>query len=95
MGRLAAVLTVLLVLSSLYLVRVSYDERRLYTERDRAQQQQRRLEAELGRLKALAQAQATPLRVERVAREKLGMAVASPSGTAYVQAQGPVREATP
>jgi cell division protein FtsL len=88
MIKLALVLLVALVLSSMHLVRVSYDERRLYAERDKAQQAQKRLEAEWGRLKAQAQAQATPLRVERVAREKLGMAAANPAATAFVL--GPV-----
>ena len=84
MGRLAGLLLGLLVLSSLYLVRVSYEERRLYRELDKAQEEARRLGAEHGRLTAQAQAQATPLRVERVAREKFDMRMATPSVTAYV-----------
>jgi cell division protein FtsL len=88
MGRLAVVLLALLMLSSLYLVRVSYEERRLYSELDKAQEESRRLESEFTRLKAQAQAQATPLRVERVAREKLDMRLATPAVTQYVSPQG-------
>ncbi len=88
MGRLAAVLLALLMISSLYLVRVSYEERRLFSELDKAQEESRRLESEFTRLKAQAQAQATPLRVERLAREKLEMRLATPAVTQYVSPTG-------
>jgi cell division protein FtsL len=84
MGRLAMALLGLLVLSSLYLVRVSYEERRLFHQLDKAQEESRRLQAEFERLKAQSQAQATPLRVERVARESLDMRMATPAMMQYV-----------
>ncbi len=72
-ARLLVVLVLALMGSSLLLVRTSYESRRLFAELDRARAEQRRLEAEFKRLDAEAQAQATHLRVEKVAREKLRM----------------------
>jgi cell division protein FtsL len=84
MTRLNVLLMLALVLSSIYLVRVSYDARRLFAELDRAQNEERALESEHERLKTDKQAQATPLRVERVARDRLAMRSATPAVTEYV-----------
>ena len=84
MTRLNMLLFVALLLSSLYLVRVSYDARRLFAELDKAQNEERTLDTENERLKAERQAQATPLRVEKTAREKLAMRNATPAVTQYV-----------
>jgi cell division protein FtsL len=84
MTRLTFVLLAALIASSLYLVRVSYDARRLYAALDVAQGDARKLEIEHERLKSEKQSQATPLRVERVAREKLAMRTATPAVTEYV-----------
>lgn len=84
MTRVNIVLLVMLLASGLYLVRVSYDSRRLFTELDRAQSEQRQLDTEFERLKAEKQSQATPLRVEKTAREKLQMRSATPAITQYV-----------
>ncbi len=84
MTRINLLLLVILLVSSVYLVRVSYDSRRLFTELDRAQSEERRLDTEHERLKAEQQSQATPLRVEKAARDKLGMRTATPAITQYV-----------
>jgi cell division protein FtsL len=84
MTRLNVILLVALVLSSVYLVRVSYDSRRLFAQLDRAQSEARQLEIEHERLVAEKQSQATPLRVEKVARERLAMRNATPAVTQYV-----------
>jgi len=84
MTRLNLVLLVALIGSCLYLVRVSYDARRLYTALDVAQGEARKLDIEHERLKSEKQSQATPLRVERVARDKLAMRTATPAVTEYV-----------
>ena len=84
MTRLNVILLVALVLSSVYLVRVSYDSRRLFAQLDRAQSEARQLEIEHERLIAEKQSQATPLRVEKVARERLAMRNATPAVTQYV-----------
>ena len=84
MTRLNVLLLIALVFSSLYLVRVSYDARRLFSELDRAQSEERLLDSEHERLKTDKQSQATPLRVERTARERLAMRNATPAVTQYV-----------
>jgi len=84
MTRVNVVLLIMLLASGLYLVRVSYDARRLFAELDKAQGEERQLDTDFERLKAEKQSQATPLRVERTAREKLGMRTASPAITQYV-----------
>jgi cell division protein FtsL len=84
MTRLNVVLFIALLLRSVYLVRVSYDARRLFAELDKSQSEERALESEHERLKADLRAQATPLRVEKAARERLAMRNATPAVTVYV-----------
>ena len=84
MTRLNVVLLVMLIASSIYLVRVSYDARRLFGELDKAQSEEKSLDLEFERLKTEKQSQATPLRVEKTAREKLAMRSANPAITQYV-----------
>lgn len=86
MTRLNIVLMLVLLASSVHLVRMSYDGRRLFSELDRAQAEARALETEFERLQAERQAAATPLRVEKSARERLGMRNATPAVTQYVDA---------
>ena len=79
------VLLIALIVSAVYLVRVSYDSRRLFAELDRAQSQERVLDNDRERLKTELRTQATPLRVERTARDRLGMRTATPAVTQYVE----------
>jgi cell division protein FtsL len=81
MTRLNLLLLVALLASSLVLVKTAYDSRRLFTALDRARTEQQRLDTEFRRLDAERQAQATHLRVEKVAREKLRMRTATPAVT--------------
>jgi cell division protein FtsL len=87
-NRLNIVLFVMLLASSVYLVRVSYDARRLYAELDAARNEEKALDTEHERLQAERQAQATPLKVERLARERLAMRNATPAVTQYVTYAG-------
>jgi cell division protein FtsL len=73
-----------LLASCLYLVKTAYESRRLFHALDRARNEQGQLETEFKRLDAERQAQATHLRVEKVAREKLRMRTATPAVTQYV-----------
>jgi len=86
MTRLAIVLLIAVVASALYLVRVQYDSRRLFTELDRAEGQAHRLELDRDRLEADKRAAATSLRVEALARDKLAMRMITPAITEYVAA---------
>ena len=84
MTKVNVILLLALMASGLYLVRVSYESRRLYNELDRARNEEKLLEAESKRLDAEREAQATHLRVEKVARDKLKMRTATPAVTMYV-----------
>ena len=84
MTRLNLVLLLAVIASALYLVHVQYESRRLYTEIEKVQGEFRRLEVEHERLQVEKHAQATPLRVEKLAREQLQMRGASPAITQYV-----------
>lgn len=84
MLRFNLLLTLLVLMSSLWLVRTSYESRRLFVELEKAQNSERELQSERERLLLDKRAQATPLRVEKLAREKLRMFNASPSVTHYV-----------
>lgn len=84
MTRLNFVLLLAVLASALYLVQVQYHSRQLYTELERANAQGRRLDTERDRLQLERRAQATPQRVERLARERLQMRPATPAITHYV-----------
>ena len=84
MTRLNIVLLLAVIVSALYLVRVQYDSRRLYMEIERVQSEARRLESDRERLLAEKRAQATPLRVEQLAKNQLHMRPANPGITQYV-----------
>jgi cell division protein FtsL len=70
--------------SALYLVRTQYESRRLFVEFERAKAESHRLEVEHSGLQVQQRAQATPLRVEKLAKEKLQMRSATPAITQYV-----------
>ena len=84
MVRLNFVLAIVLIFSGLYLVKISYESRRLFAEIDNAHVTERQLESDRRRLEAERQAQATHLRVEATARTKLNMRAATPANTQYV-----------
>jgi cell division protein FtsL len=88
MTRLNLVLLLAVIASALYLVRVQYESRRLYAEIEKAQGEQRRLEVEHERLQVEKRAQATPLRVEKLAKDQLQMRTATPAITQYVTLKG-------
>jgi cell division protein FtsL len=81
-------LLVAVMASALYLVHTQYESRRLFTELDRAVAQARQLETEHQRLQVEKRAQATTLRVERLARDRLHMRSATPAITQYVTDDG-------
>ena len=95
MSRVNIVLLLALLASSLWLVRTSYEARRLFAELDRTKGVQQRLDAEHRRLDAERQTQATHLRVERIAREKLGMRTATPAVTEHVNDAAPSTAGSP
>ena len=93
MTRVSLLLIIATLGSAMYLVRVQYESRRLFTELERAQREGRRLKTEFDRLEVEKRSQATPARVERVAREKLQMRQVTPGITLYMgQAQSPEQQ---
>ena len=83
MTRLNILLLLVLIGSALVLVRTAYDARRLFSEIHRVETEALRLAGEHRRLEADRQLQATNLRVERTARERLMMNTATPAVTMY------------
>ena len=86
MTRLNLVLLVAVLASALLLVRMQYESRRLYAAIDKAEGEARKHALELERLQVEKRAQATPLRVEKLAKDQLQMRTASPAITQYVKA---------
>jgi cell division protein FtsL len=88
MTRLSLMLLLAVMASAIYLVNVQYESRRLFAELNRVDQEARKLEAEYERLQVEKRAQATPARVEMIAREKFQMRGATPAITHYVSHPG-------
>ena len=86
MIRLNLLLLLAVMASALYLVNVQYESRRLFSAMDKALSEARLLETENERMQVEKRAQATPLRVEKLARERLQMRAATPAITHYVSA---------
>lgn len=88
MMRLSMLLLVAVVVSAMVLVHSQYETRRLFVEHEKALKEAARLDMELERLTVERRAQATPLRVEQIARQQLQMRNPSPGITQYVAAPG-------
>jgi cell division protein FtsL len=84
MTRLNLLLLLAVMASAMYLVHTRYESRRLYVELEKATAESRRMETDSERLQVEKRAQATPLRVEKLARDRLQMRTATPAITQYV-----------
>jgi cell division protein FtsL len=93
MMRLNLVLLMAVIASAMYLVHVQYQSRRLFVEVEKAQGLARKLEIERERLEVDKRSQATPLRVEKIAKDQLQMRTATPAVTQYVKLPGAVATA--
>jgi len=89
MNRWSVLLLVVLVGSAAYLVRTSYESRRLFVQLERERARTTELAVEDERLQIERRAQATHLRVERLARERLSMRSANAAVTQYVNVPPP------
>ena len=85
MTRLNIVLLMAVLASALYLVRTQYESRRLFVEVEKAQSLARKLDIDHERLEVEKRGQATPLRVEKLAKNQLQMRSATPAVTQYVR----------
>ena len=84
MTRLNFVLAIAILGSALYLVNVQYESRKLFTALEKAQAEAHRLESENERLQVEKRSQVTPLRLEKLAKERLQMRTVTPAITNYV-----------
>ena len=84
MTRVGLFLILAVMASALYVVHTQYEFRRLYVELEKAAAQTRKLDMENDGLQVEERAQATPLRVERLAKERLQMRTTTPAITQYV-----------
>ena len=85
MGRLNFVLLLAVLASALYLVQTQYESRRLYVELEKAAAQSRKIETEGERLQVEKRAEATPLKIEKLAKDRLQMRTTTPAITEYVK----------
>ena len=84
MTRLSIFLLLAVIASALVLGHSQYETRRLFMALESARKEAKRLEVDRDRLQVERRAQATPLRVEQIARQQLQMRAASPAITQYV-----------
>ena len=84
MMRLNLVLLLAVLCSAMYLVSVQYESRRLFVDIERARNQAHKLANEHDRLEVEKRGQATPARVERLAKAQLQMRQTTPGITSYV-----------
>ena len=87
MSRLNLLLLLAVMASAFYVVHTQYESRRIYVELEKATAQSRKVETDNERLQVEKRAQATPLRVEKLARDRLQMRTATPAITQYVTQQ--------
>lgn len=95
MTRFNLVLLLGVIGSALYLVHTQYESRRLYVELEKAAAQSRKIEADNERLQVEKRAQATPLRVEKLAKDRLQMHTVTPAITQYVTQKDGLSAASP
>ena len=88
MTRTHLFLLLAILATSMFVIRTQYESRRLTTDIERARAESRRIEIEHERLDLETRTQATPLRVEKLAREQLGMRTITPAITVYVAEPG-------
>lgn len=84
MSRLSILLLIAVLGSALFLVHSQYETRRMFMALEAARKEAKRLEVDHDRLQIERRSQATPLRVEQLARQQLQMRPASPAITQYV-----------
>ncbi len=92
MIRINFILLAAVVATMLYIVKVQYESRQLFVAIEKATVEIRKLELTHTSLQVESRAQATPLIIEKMAKEKLQMRSATPAVTQYIS--NPVVEKT-
>jgi cell division protein FtsL len=100
MTRINFLLLISVLATMLYIVKIQYESRQLFVAIEKATVEVRKLELEYASLQVESRAQATPLIIEQMAKEKLQMRSATPAVTQYTSTtstpsqQAPVAEVT-
>lgn len=84
MIRINFMLLAAVVATMLYIVKVQYESRQLFVAIEKATVEVRKLELTHTALQVESRAQATPLIIEKLAKEKLQMRSATPAVTQYI-----------
>lgn len=84
MIRINFILLATLLATMLYIVKTQYESRQLFVAIEKATVDVRRLELTHSSLQVESRAQATPLIIEKLAKEKLQMRSATPAVTQYI-----------
>lgn len=84
MIRINFILIAAVLATMLYIVKTQYESRQLFVAIEKATVAVRRLELTHASLQVESRAQATPLIIEKLAKEKLQMRSATPAVTQYI-----------
>jgi cell division protein FtsL len=85
MTRLNLILVIAIILSAMFLVHSHYEARRSFMALEAATKEATRLELEYERLQVERRSQASPLRIEQIAKQELQMRLVTPGITQYVK----------
>jgi cell division protein FtsL len=85
MTRLNLILVIAIILSAMFLVHSHYEARRSFMALEAASKEATRLEVEYERLQVERRSQASPLRIEQIAKQELQMRLVTPGITQYVK----------
>lgn len=95
MTRINFLLLVSVLATMLYVVKIQYESRQLFVAIEKATTIVRKLELEHASLQVEIRAQATPLIIEKLAKEKLQMRSATPAVTQYISITSATSPQTP
>lgn len=84
MIRINIILLIAVLATMLYVVKVQYESRQIFVAIEKATLEVRKLELSHSALQVEIRAQATPLIIEKLAKEKLQMRSATPAVTQYI-----------
>lgn len=85
MTRLNVLLVIAIIFSAMFLVHSHYEARRSFMALEASTKEATRLELEHERLQVERRAQASPLRIEQIAKQQLQMRLVTPGVTQYVK----------
>jgi cell division protein FtsL len=94
MTRLNVFMVIAIIFSAMFLVHSHYEARRSFMALEASTKEATRLELEHERLQVERRAQASPLRIEQIAKQQLQMRLVTPGVTQYVKQPADLQVAT-